>query len=144
MTWLKVSKVVSPWAENNMWHEKFMVHKQSSTDAFWFENSYIDKIPMESATSFVLYLGTDFLNTPKVYEDQLFWQHPTLWCVHHKLAYPVRPIRIITMQGILNCLSMYLKLADWLQAWRGRAGDVRDCVALICWCLWRYRKDIVF
>jgi hypothetical protein len=48
------------------------------------------------------------------------------------------------MQGILNCLSMYLKLADWLQAWRGRAGDMRDCVALICWCLWRYRKDIVF
>jgi hypothetical protein len=48
------------------------------------------------------------------------------------------------MQGILNCLSMYLKLADWLQAWRGRTGDVRDCVALICWCLWRYRKDIVF
>jgi hypothetical protein len=40
-----------------------------------------------------------------------------------------------------------VSLADWLQSWRGRAVDARDYwtwVALICWCLWRHRNDVVF
>jgi hypothetical protein len=40
-----------------------------------------------------------------------------------------------------------ISLADWLQSWRGRAADVRDYwtgVALIFWCLWRHRNDVVF
>jgi hypothetical protein len=38
-------------------------------------------------------------------------------------------------------------LADWLQSWRGRSGDLRDFwtgIALVCWCLWRHRNDVVF
>jgi hypothetical protein len=43
--------------------------------------------------------------------------------------------------------SQGVSLADWLQAWRGRAGKVRDYwmgVAIICWCLWRHKNDIIF
>jgi hypothetical protein len=32
-------------------------------------------------------------------------------------------------------------------SWRGRSDDLRDfwmSIALVCWCLWRYRNDIVF
>jgi hypothetical protein len=40
-----------------------------------------------------------------------------------------------------------ISLADWLQSWRGRVVDAREYwtgVALICWCLWRHRNDVVF
>jgi hypothetical protein len=40
-----------------------------------------------------------------------------------------------------------ISLADWLQSWRGRTADIRDFwtgIALVCWCMWRHRNDIVF
>jgi hypothetical protein len=40
-----------------------------------------------------------------------------------------------------------ISLADWLQSCHGRAANARDYwtgVALICWCLWRHRNDVVF
>jgi hypothetical protein len=36
---------------------------------------------------------------------------------------------------------------DWLRAWHGGKDDLRDFwtgIALVCWCLWRHRNDIVF
>jgi hypothetical protein len=36
---------------------------------------------------------------------------------------------------------------DWLRAWHGGKDDMRDlwtCIALVCWCLWRHRSNIVF
>jgi hypothetical protein len=40
-----------------------------------------------------------------------------------------------------------ISLADWLQSWHGRTADIKDFwtgIALVCWCLWRHRNDIVF
>jgi hypothetical protein len=36
---------------------------------------------------------------------------------------------------------------DWLRSWHGRKDDLRDFwtgIALVCWCLWKHRNDIVF
>jgi hypothetical protein len=37
--------------------------------------------------------------------------------------------------------------AEWLRSWHGGKEDLRDfstSIALVCWCLWRHRNDIVF
>jgi hypothetical protein len=37
--------------------------------------------------------------------------------------------------------------ADWLRSWHGGKDDLRDFwigIALVCWCLWRHRNDIIF
>jgi hypothetical protein len=31
---------------------------------------------------------------------------------------------------------------DWLRSWHGRKDDMS--IALVCWCLWKHRNDIVF
>jgi hypothetical protein len=39
------------------------------------------------------------------------------------------------------------EFVDWLYSWHGRKDDLCDfwtCIALVCWCLWRYHNDIVF
>jgi hypothetical protein len=44
-------------------------------------------------------------------------------------------------------LTQETLLADWLESWRGRSRDLHDfwmVIALVCWCLWRHRNDIVF
>jgi hypothetical protein len=36
---------------------------------------------------------------------------------------------------------------DWLRSWHGMRDDLRDFwigIALVCWCLWRHRNDIMF
>jgi hypothetical protein len=36
---------------------------------------------------------------------------------------------------------------DWFRSWHGRKDDLRDFwtdIALVCWCLWRHRNDIIF
>jgi hypothetical protein len=38
------------------------------------------------------------------------------------------------------------EFVDWLRAWHGRKDGLRDFwtgIALVCWCLWRHRNDIV-
>jgi hypothetical protein len=38
------------------------------------------------------------------------------------------------------------RLVDWLQGWRGGGDVIRDCwtgIALVSWCMWLHRNDIV-
>jgi hypothetical protein len=39
------------------------------------------------------------------------------------------------------------EFVDWLYSWHRRKDDLCDFwtdIALVCWCLWRHRNDIVF
>ena len=43
--------------------------------------------------------------------------------------------------------SQDAKLVPWLQAWGGGKEIARDFwtgAALVCWCLWTHRNDVVF